>query len=48
MNLIHSRSIYRYYRKHRARGWRWMFLPLARVALRVRAEVVSIAWRPRP
>jgi N-acetylglucosaminyl-diphospho-decaprenol L-rhamnosyltransferase len=47
MNLIHSRSIYRYYRKHRARGWRRMFLPLARLALRARAELVSITRRSR-
>jgi GT2 family glycosyltransferase len=45
MNLIHSRSIYRYYRKHRARGWKRMLLPLARLALRARAELVSIARR---
>lgn len=43
MNLIHSGSIYRYYRKHRARGWRAVTLPLARAVLRVRAEMVS--WR---
>ncbi|HEY7280173.1 MAG TPA: glycosyltransferase family 2 protein [Actinomycetota bacterium] len=45
MNLIHSRSIYRYYRKHRARGWRRMLLPFAWVALRVRAELVSVTRR---
>jgi N-acetylglucosaminyl-diphospho-decaprenol L-rhamnosyltransferase len=39
--LQHSRSVYRYYAKHRARGWRRATLPLARAALRVRAE---IAW----
>lgn len=37
--LMHSDSIYRYYRKHRARGWRTLTLPLARVALRIRAEL---------
>jgi GT2 family glycosyltransferase len=42
MNLIHSRSIYRYYRKHRARGWRRVSLPFARAALRARAELVSM------
>jgi hypothetical protein len=48
MNLIHSRSIYRYYRKHRARGWRRIFLPFAWVALRLRAELVSITRRSSP
>ena len=38
---MHSRSIYRYYALHRAHGWRRVTLPLARGALRVRAE---IAW----
>jgi N-acetylglucosaminyl-diphospho-decaprenol L-rhamnosyltransferase len=41
MLLTHSRSIYRYYSKHRAAGWRRAFLPVAWLALRVRAEV---AW----
>jgi N-acetylglucosaminyl-diphospho-decaprenol L-rhamnosyltransferase len=41
MSVMHSASIYRYYRKHRARGWRRLTLPLAWTALRVRAE---IAW----
>ena len=41
MLLTHSRSIYRYYAKHRATGWRRALLPLAWVALRLRAEV---AW----
>lgn len=41
MALMHSASIYRYYRKHRAGGWRRLTLPLARTALRARAE---IAW----
>jgi len=48
MNLIHSRSIYRYYRKHRAKGWRRIFLPIAWIALRVRAELVSITRRSSP
>jgi N-acetylglucosaminyl-diphospho-decaprenol L-rhamnosyltransferase len=39
--ITHSRSVYRYYRKHRAPGWRRISLPLAWLALRVRAE---IAW----
>jgi len=42
MNVIHSRSIYRYYRKHRASGWRRALLPFAWVALRLRAELVSV------
>lgn len=40
VTLMHSRSIYRYYRKHRAVGWRRMTLPLAWLVLRARAEVV--------
>lgn len=41
-HLMHSQSIYRYYRKHRASGWRRATLPLARVVLRTRAEVVAL------
>jgi N-acetylglucosaminyl-diphospho-decaprenol L-rhamnosyltransferase len=41
MSMLHSASIYRYYRKHRARGWRKLTLPLAWTALRARGE---IAW----
>jgi len=41
MLLTHSRSIYRYYAKHRAADWRRALLPVAWIALRVRAEV---AW----
>ena len=41
MSVMHSTSIYRYYRKHRAAGWRKLTLPLAWIALRARAE---IAW----
>ncbi len=41
MTLMHSASIYRYYRKHRANGWRAITLPMAWVALRLRAE---LAW----
>jgi N-acetylglucosaminyl-diphospho-decaprenol L-rhamnosyltransferase len=37
--LMHSASIYRYYRAHRAPGWRRATLPLAWAALRVRAEL---------
>jgi len=43
MHLIHSESVYRYFEKHHARGWRRALLPVARVALRARAELVS-AW----
>jgi N-acetylglucosaminyl-diphospho-decaprenol L-rhamnosyltransferase len=41
-HLIHSRSAYRYFAKHRARGWRRALLPLARAALRARAELVAL------
>jgi N-acetylglucosaminyl-diphospho-decaprenol L-rhamnosyltransferase len=41
MHLMHSKSIYRYFQKHRARGWRRILLPLAWLALRARAEIVS-------
>jgi N-acetylglucosaminyl-diphospho-decaprenol L-rhamnosyltransferase len=39
--VMHSSSLYRYYAKHRAAGWRRVTLPFAWVALRLRAE---IAW----
>jgi N-acetylglucosaminyl-diphospho-decaprenol L-rhamnosyltransferase len=39
MLRMHSDSIYRYYRKHRAAGWRRATLPLAWAALRLRAEL---------
>jgi len=39
--IMHSESIYRYYRKHRAVGWRRLTLTLARMVLRERAEA---AW----
>jgi hypothetical protein len=42
---MHSASIYRYYRKHRATGWRRMMLPLAWLALRARAEIVALRDR---
>jgi N-acetylglucosaminyl-diphospho-decaprenol L-rhamnosyltransferase len=44
---MHSASIYRYYRKHRAAGWRRLTLPLAWVALRVRAELAWLAGKVR-
>jgi N-acetylglucosaminyl-diphospho-decaprenol L-rhamnosyltransferase len=43
--LQHSRSVYRYYVKHRAGGWRRVTLPLARVALRLRAEIAWLTGR---
>ncbi len=42
---MHSNSIYRYYRKHRARGWRRLTLPLAWTALRLRAETEWLRGR---
>jgi hypothetical protein len=38
---MHSDSLYRYYARHRAAGWRRVTLPVAWLALRARAE---IAW----
>lgn len=40
-HLMHSQGISRYYRKHRATGWRRATLPLAWAALRARAEIVA-------
>lgn len=45
MLLMHSESIYRYYRKHRAGGWRRATLPAARAALRARAELEALRGR---
>lgn len=45
--LMHSRSIYRYYRKHRAPGWRRLTLPIAWIALRLRAEIAWLRGRFR-
>jgi N-acetylglucosaminyl-diphospho-decaprenol L-rhamnosyltransferase len=42
MLVMHSDSVFRYYRKHRARGWRQLTLPFAWAALRLRAELESI------
>jgi N-acetylglucosaminyl-diphospho-decaprenol L-rhamnosyltransferase len=39
--VMHSQSLYRYYAKHRAPGWRRVTLPAAWLALRARAE---LAW----
>jgi N-acetylglucosaminyl-diphospho-decaprenol L-rhamnosyltransferase len=44
-HLMHSQSIYRYYRKHRATGWRRATLPFAWAALRARAELVALRDR---
>jgi GT2 family glycosyltransferase len=44
-HVLHSEGVYRYYRKHRALGWRRVTLPLAWLALRARAEIVSIRDR---
>jgi N-acetylglucosaminyl-diphospho-decaprenol L-rhamnosyltransferase len=45
--VMHSRSLYRYYAKHRAPGWRRVTLPLAWAALRLRAEVAWVVGRLR-
>ncbi|MGH2636811.1 MAG: glycosyltransferase family 2 protein [Actinomycetota bacterium] len=44
-HVMHSSSIYRYYRKHRTRGWRRMTLPAAWIVLRARAEIVALRDR---
>jgi N-acetylglucosaminyl-diphospho-decaprenol L-rhamnosyltransferase len=43
MTLEHSRSIYTYFVKHQARGWKVVLRPLAWALLRARAAFVS--WR---
>jgi N-acetylglucosaminyl-diphospho-decaprenol L-rhamnosyltransferase len=43
--LMHSASVFRYYRKHRAAGWRRLTLPFAWVALRLRAELEALRGR---
>lgn len=45
--VMHSRSLYRYYAKHRAPGWRRVTLPLAWAALRLRAEIAWLRGRVR-
>jgi N-acetylglucosaminyl-diphospho-decaprenol L-rhamnosyltransferase len=45
MTLEHSRSIYRYFVKHGSPGIVALLRPIARVALRIRAEIVL--WRGR-
>ena len=44
-HVMHSQGVYRYYRKHRATGWRRVTLPLAWAALRARAELVAVRER---
>ena len=46
--LLHSASIYRYYRKHRAAGPLRLTLPFAWLALRLRAELEWLRRRLRP
>jgi N-acetylglucosaminyl-diphospho-decaprenol L-rhamnosyltransferase len=45
---MHSASIYRYYRKHRAAGWRRVTLPFAWAILRLRAEVEGLRTKTAP
>lgn len=45
MTVEHSRGIYRYYAKHRARGWRKTLLPAAWLVLRARALLASARGR---
>jgi N-acetylglucosaminyl-diphospho-decaprenol L-rhamnosyltransferase len=45
MLITHSNSIYRYFRKHRATGWRRVALPFAWALLRLRAEIEWLRGR---
>jgi N-acetylglucosaminyl-diphospho-decaprenol L-rhamnosyltransferase len=45
MIRMHSQSMLRYYRKHRAHGWRKMTVPLAWAALTLRAELEWLRGR---
>jgi N-acetylglucosaminyl-diphospho-decaprenol L-rhamnosyltransferase len=45
MLVTHSNSIYRYFRKHRAAGWRRLTLPFAWALLRLRAEIEWVRGR---
>ena len=45
--VMHSASLYRYYRLHRAPGWRRVTLPPAWLALRARAEIAWLIGRLR-
>ena len=44
---MHSRSIYRYYAKHRAAGWRRAHAAARLVALRLRAELAWLRGKDR-
>jgi N-acetylglucosaminyl-diphospho-decaprenol L-rhamnosyltransferase len=44
-HILHSAGVYRYYRKHRARGWRRITIPVAWLTLRARAELISLRDR---
>ncbi len=48
MLLMHSASVYRYYRKHRAGGWRRATLPAALAVLRLRVELEALRGRISP
>ena len=43
--VMHSDSLYRYYARHRADGWRRVTLPVAWLALRARAEIAWLVGR---
>ena len=45
LSVMQSTSVYRYYRKHRAAGWRKLTLPFAWTALRARAEFAWLVGR---
>lgn len=45
--VMQATSLYRYYAKHRAHGWRRVSLPLAWAVLRTRAEVAWLVERGR-
>lgn len=47
MPLEHSRSAYRYFAKHHARGWRKVLLPPVWLALHLRAALVTPGWGRR-
>jgi len=43
--VMHSSSLYRYYARHRAIGWRRVTLPVAWAVLRARAEIAWLVGR---
>src|SRR5438093_7993682 len=45
--VLHSQSVFRYYRKHRAPGWRRILLPVAWAVLRLRAEMAWLVGRAK-